>query len=586
METASSDRPFRLASGRFVHLATHTVARLMVLAAVLLVVILAGLTLTPSALAGSGDFVINGRGNGHGAGLSQWGAWAAAREGVSYKKILAFYYPGTRLTSLSDPGRLVKVRITRTADSHDGYYRVDLKPTVTSAKLVMHRSSGESVRALSAGSSVTVTYSAGKVKVSGTSGTFDWVEMRPASTSGRVALAVRRSSSSSATKIEYWGTVRVERNGRNTSLRVYNTVLLERYLRGVAEVDPGWANSRLRSQYAPEAVKAQQVAARTYAVYRSRSPYLYDNALDQMYLGYTWEAAHPGVRAAVEATKGLVLTRGGRAIGACYSSSSGGYLTDTAWSNSGAPSYIVAKADPWSLKAPRSPWSIKAGYTWACTISPASLKAKLKGVVSVGTITKVEVVSRDTSSAGSHATALRITGTAGKATISARTFRAKLGLRSTLIVSITGGKGGATGSGSTGGSGNSGAASGANRYESGDYRLAYRGSWGVFMVGSASAGGYKRVNTNGGSITATFRGTSLTWIATKGRTMGAAYVSVDGKTAVKVDLARSSVAYQQRVWSTGTLSSGVHTVKVWWYSGNKTGKYINVDAFEVKGTLR
>ena len=45
------------------------------------------------------------------------------------------------------------------------------------------------------------------------------------------------------------------------------------------------------------------------------------------------------------------------------------------------------------------------------------------------------------------------------------------------------------------------------------------------------------------------------------------------------------MAYQQRVWNTGTLASGNHTVKIWWDPNNATGKYISVDAFDVVGTL-
>ena len=41
-----------------------------------------------------GDFVFEGRGQGHGAGLCQWGAAGLAREGKTYREILAHYYPG------------------------------------------------------------------------------------------------------------------------------------------------------------------------------------------------------------------------------------------------------------------------------------------------------------------------------------------------------------------------------------------------------------------------------------------------------------------------------------------------------------
>ncbi|MDQ4030352.1 MAG: hypothetical protein M3168_04865, partial [Actinomycetota bacterium] len=42
-------------------------------------------------------FVINGRGWGHGVGMSQYGALGLAREGWTYAQILAHYYPGTQL---------------------------------------------------------------------------------------------------------------------------------------------------------------------------------------------------------------------------------------------------------------------------------------------------------------------------------------------------------------------------------------------------------------------------------------------------------------------------------------------------------
>src|SRR4051812_18836624 len=43
----------------------------------------------------SGTFTIRGHGFGHGHGMSQYGAYGAARQGKTYKQIVAFYYPGT-----------------------------------------------------------------------------------------------------------------------------------------------------------------------------------------------------------------------------------------------------------------------------------------------------------------------------------------------------------------------------------------------------------------------------------------------------------------------------------------------------------
>lgn len=45
----------------------------------------------------SGVFVFEGRGYGHGLGMSQWGAQGMAQAGFSYEEILTHYYPGTQL---------------------------------------------------------------------------------------------------------------------------------------------------------------------------------------------------------------------------------------------------------------------------------------------------------------------------------------------------------------------------------------------------------------------------------------------------------------------------------------------------------
>lgn len=48
-----------------------------------------------------GYFVFNVSGNGHGVGLSQYGAEAMARDGSSYDEILKHYYPGTEFSNLN-----------------------------------------------------------------------------------------------------------------------------------------------------------------------------------------------------------------------------------------------------------------------------------------------------------------------------------------------------------------------------------------------------------------------------------------------------------------------------------------------------
>ncbi|QDP39488.1 SpoIID/LytB domain-containing protein [Radiobacillus deserti] len=44
------------------------------------------------------SYTMKGRGFGHGVGMSQWGAQGMAESGKSYREIIQFYYPGTKIT--------------------------------------------------------------------------------------------------------------------------------------------------------------------------------------------------------------------------------------------------------------------------------------------------------------------------------------------------------------------------------------------------------------------------------------------------------------------------------------------------------
>src|SRR3954454_1495973 len=78
------------------------------------VVILAALALPAVAPAGT-VFLLDGRGWGHGVGMSQWGAEGYARHGFDYKQILAHYYPTTHI-GIADP-RDVRVLLAEKQDA-------------------------------------------------------------------------------------------------------------------------------------------------------------------------------------------------------------------------------------------------------------------------------------------------------------------------------------------------------------------------------------------------------------------------------------------------------------------------------------
>ena len=74
--------------------------------AVAIAVVLGSLAV-PAAAFGSSLVVINGRGWGHGIGLSQWGAEGYARHGWGFEQVLAHYYPHTTIGSA--PAQSVRV---------------------------------------------------------------------------------------------------------------------------------------------------------------------------------------------------------------------------------------------------------------------------------------------------------------------------------------------------------------------------------------------------------------------------------------------------------------------------------------------
>jgi SpoIID/LytB domain protein len=413
--------------------------RVLVAGLVALSLVIGGLAFTPAAGAAADDFVFTGRGWGHGVGMSQWGAWQAAREGVPFEDILAFYYPGTTLESLSDPDTQVRVRISANppTSSVTDFIQVDLKPMVTSAVLVKHTSSGDETEVIPAGTFINVLNSGGGVQVvtaAGAQGPYDYVELQPGGdpAEGRVAIQLKTSGKTYDYR-EFWGSIRVQYGDDPGELWVYNIVKLEKYVRSIAEVDYDWAVPKAAA-YAPEAVKAQAVAARTYAV--AKNGPLTDGWQDQYYRGYGFEKQYPGIAQAAEDTAGLILTYQGKAASTYFSAHSGGYTTDSAWSGT-KPPYIVSQPDPWSLKAPPASMnSYGPGYSWTHTISRASLSA----MYDVGTISRVEITARDTADSESHAKTVRLTGDKGTTTISATSLKSRLGLRSTLILTVTGGE--------------------------------------------------------------------------------------------------------------------------------------------------
>lgn len=128
------------------------------------------------------------------------------------------------------------------------------------------------------------------------------------------------------------------------------------------------------------------------------------------------------------------------------------------------------------------------------------------------------------------------------------------------------------------------AVNGATRYEETSSLISFSGFWRSSSHSSYSGGSLEVAGRSGSTVTISFRGTSLTWIATTGSTYGKALVTVDKKAAIWVDLYSSQTRYQQPVYTTGLLADGSHTVSVAW-TGQKNSAArnynLNLDAVDV-----
>lgn len=136
------------------------------------------------------------------------------------------------------------------------------------------------------------------------------------------------------------------------ALRAVLTIDIEEYLYGVVAYE-------MSDSFPVEALKAQAVAARTYAMERkfnagTRDYDVVDTTADQVFKGYDGE--YQNVVEAVNATRGVVGTYNGGFAGCYYTASNGGQiaLPEDVWGGGGDYGYIEMKDDPYDWENPRS----------------------------------------------------------------------------------------------------------------------------------------------------------------------------------------------------------------------------------------
>jgi stage II sporulation protein D len=279
-----------------------------------------------SARAGTA-LIVTGHGWGHGVGMSQWGAYGFAVHGWKFRRILAHYYPGTKLTQYGDP----RVRVLLA----QGQASV----TVGCATSMIVTDGRRLTRKLRAG-----TYGVGPRLV------LPVRRRGPGLSFGHLAVFDCPRAPLMFDGREYHGTLALRSRGGGVS--VVNGLTLDTYLRGVVP-------SESPSHWPLAALEAQAVAARSYAVAELRPSSWYDlvpTTADQVYGGVGAERARSD--RAVYATRGQVLTWNGQVARTYYSSSSGGRTeaVQDAWPGAAPIPYLRSVPDPYDTYSPHHNW--------------------------------------------------------------------------------------------------------------------------------------------------------------------------------------------------------------------------------------
>ena len=385
-------------------------------------------------------FLFKGRGNGHGLGMSQWGARGRASAGQDYKKILASYYSGTRIDSRDTAGL---VRVALTDDPLDlarpwphlfgplpfvaGPLTVDGVP-----QLQIAAGSTLGFDATPAGQPTAFVLGA-----DGSTGTpvviAQTLTIRTANPGGlrtNIMQIMGGDFRTGAEQRRYAGLLQIIPKGAATILPV-NVLPMEDYLKGVvpAEMPPYWG---------VEALKAQAIAGRTFAIHKLGGGGDFDlraSESDQAYSGLTDQRAESN--AAVDGTRGQVLTYQGQLITAFYMASDGGHTESSeyrfvTWSH-GAQlrshlGYLTGVSDPFD----RAP-------TWQVGPFSASGAATIlrdNGDDIGDRLVGIDVLQKD---ASGRLVGVRLRGSNKSVEVSGPTLRFLFGLPDSLVDIVGGG---------------------------------------------------------------------------------------------------------------------------------------------------
>jgi stage II sporulation protein D len=349
----------------------------------------------PSAHAAS-RLVIRGAGFGHGIGMSQYGAYGLALQGVGYQAILARYYTGTQLAQVAaEPEVRVLLQGGQRKYTFSGVARLGSAPLDPAKTYTVVR--GGSGLVLRDGATKLFT-TAPPLRVDAPAGG---------------AFVLNGTSVPGIRNGSYRGALEFRPTARGIS--AINAIGLESYVRGVVSAESP-------SAWPLEALKAQAVAARTYAI-TSRAGSIsdgfdqYADTRSQMYRGVA--AERPSTDAAVTATAGQVVTYGGVPVTTFFFSTSGGHTenVENSFVGSAPKPWLRGVDDPYDDLSPKHRWK-------PITMTMTQATRKLRGLVR-GTFRRVEVLQRGVSPRIVRA---QIVGSRGLTPVTGPQLRSRFGL--------------------------------------------------------------------------------------------------------------------------------------------------------------
>jgi stage II sporulation protein D len=205
---------------------------------------------------------------------------------------------------------------------------------------------------------------------------------------------------------------RLQLRPEGSRLQAINHVALESYLASVV-------GSEMPARWPAAALRAQAVAARTYALSQRKAAAAFDlkaTVASQVYAGLASETV--STRRAVASTRSLVLIHGGQLINAVFHSSSGGSTENSGDVWSRQLPYLVSVPD-FDTTSPVSQWQSR--------FEPEQLRRAFRETDGVR---RIDVLA---SSASGRIKRARVIGPAGAMELTGAELRQRLGLRSTLV---------------------------------------------------------------------------------------------------------------------------------------------------------